>query len=155
MEQKFNKETYLKAMEKIEEIKHSIQPQLDNLEKLENFLREQEEIIDATFDDTNEPEEFEITDTISRVKTIGNSVNTEGVAEDLQENLKMFGEKGKEIWHYGMEQGSKISYNRTKFTKGMKEKAKEHDINITEMIKAVEEKNSKKTIKFKTVKITE
>ena len=106
----------------IKELEEEARERKEKIETIDIFLESQYDLIDKSFKDGFEPEIFEINDKIYRVKNIVQKVNTEDLAEVLKNKLSTsLGKKGQDIWHFGMEQGSKISYNKVNFIKGMKE----------------------------------
>ncbi len=166
-EKKINLDLYKKALEKLEElekikadkiavINEEYSPQIDSLN---NFIAEQNELIDLTFSEEAIPEEFEISNDISRVKLISNSVNTSKVIETFQEILeqKIGKDKASEIINAGLDAGKTVreSFNRTNYFKGAKAHAKENNLDIKEIIAAAEEENTEKTIRFETKFLSE
>lgn len=142
-------EKYKLALEKKEEI-------LEHLEKIEAFIKSQEELMDATFDlESTTEESIDLGNGEFRVKAIGNSIDTDGFILEIQTQLfDKFGEKGTQIYQKAEEAGLTIrrSYSRTKFLNGLKVVAKEEALDLSGMINAAEKENSQKTIKTKTVK---
>lgn len=137
----FDKEIYLKALNKKKEYKEA-------LEMIDAVITQQEEFLDQQFDDSLEPNSLEITDTLERVKKISKKVNAEAFYKDMEEEV------GTSVHEAAIEAATttRTSLNRTNYSKEiMKVLGPEY----TEKIKAVEENNSEKTIKFETVDVSE
>lgn len=139
---------YLQAVEKKKELE-------ETLEMVNEFIKEQEDLMDATFNlETTDEEVIDLGGGQFRAKVIGNSIDTDGFILEVQTQLfDRFGSEGIEIYKEAEEAGLTIrrSYSRTKFLNGLKAVAKEKSLDLSGMIKAAEEENSQKTIKTKTI----
>lgn len=126
----------------------------DELERANAFLKEQEALMDETFNDSLEPEQIDLGNGEFRVKAIGTTIDTDNFILDVQTELHdKFGDKGLEMYKEAEQAGVTIrkSYNRTKFINGLKAIAKDKALDFSGIISAAEENNSQKTIKTKTI----
>lgn len=144
----YNIEKYLRAKEAKDKL-------LEKIERLDSFIKEQEDLMDATFSDSLEPEQIDLGNGEFRAKIIGNSIDTDTIVLDIQTALyNVFNDVGLEIYNKALAAAETVrtSYNRTKFLNALKVEAKERALDVSGIISAAEKDNSQKTIKTKTIK---
>lgn len=138
-----------------QKITEATKEQTAEIDDINKFIEMQNELIDKELKKSSKEENYKINEKLFRSKKFGQTIDTEKFLEEIKKSIIIFGEQGEQILSYGIEKGSRISLNRTNLVNSLKEKAKELNISIIDLIKTAELNSSKQTINIKTVIITE
>ncbi|MFV0539607.1 MAG: hypothetical protein ACK5MZ_00010 [Aestuariibaculum sp.] len=163
MENNINLELLKKVRLKLEDLNREKEFQIQKVEDkfankiqvLEDYIENQESLIDSTFDDSLTEDIVPLGNNLFRKKAIKKKVDTTKFIENVKIGLDtILGEKeASKLMDEVMEvaETTKVSVNRTNFVKELKAKAKIIALDSSGIISAAEDKSSEKTIDFQTV----